>query len=56
MAYYCDRHIPMVRGKLGPACKRIEVEEGLQGARPDARAPYVALAPYDARDGNCVTA
>ena len=43
MRYYCDRHIPMVRSKLGAACKAAAVEEGLAGAAPGSRAPFVAM-------------
>ena len=31
MAYYCTKHIPMVRQKLGAACKRAEIDQGLAG-------------------------
>ena len=34
MKYYCERHIPMVRAKLGAACTGVAVEEGLAGAAP----------------------
>ena len=34
MAYYLDRHMPMVQEKLGPACKRMAVEEGIAGGAP----------------------
>ena len=34
MEYYCDKHIPMVQQKLGGACKRVAVEQGLGGAEP----------------------
>jgi len=43
MAYYCNRHIPLVREKLGSACKKVEVEQGLQGSQAGTRAPYIAL-------------
>ena len=29
MDYYCNSHIPMVREKLGPACKNVAVEQGI---------------------------
>ena len=32
MEHYCNKHIPMVRQKLGVACKRMAVEQGLSGA------------------------
>ena len=31
MEYYLTRHMPMVQQKLGPACKRMAVEEGIVG-------------------------
>ncbi len=43
MSYYCDTHIPMVRQKLGEACKGIAVEEGLGGGEPGSQATYVAM-------------
>ena len=43
MAYYLEQHIPMVRAKLGPACKRAAVEEGLAGAAPGSPPAYAAL-------------
>jgi uncharacterized protein (TIGR02118 family) len=43
MDYYLNRHMPMVQQKLGPACRRIAVEEGIAGGAPGAPANYVAL-------------
>jgi uncharacterized protein (TIGR02118 family) len=43
MAYFCDSHIPMVREKLGSACKQIDIEQGLSGAEPGLPATYVAM-------------
>jgi uncharacterized protein (TIGR02118 family) len=44
MTYYCNTHMPMVRHKLGKACKRVEVEQGLAGGQPGEKPYYVALA------------
>lgn len=44
MAYYCDKHIPMVKQKLGAACKRIDVDQGLAGAQPGSRPGFAAMA------------
>jgi uncharacterized protein (TIGR02118 family) len=44
MDYYCNTHIPMAREKLGAACKKIEVDQGLGGAGPGVPAPYIAVA------------
>ena len=43
MDYYCNTHIPMVKGKLGPALKGVAVEEGLGGAEPGSSATYAAM-------------
>ena len=43
MRYYCETHIPMVRQKLGAACKGVAVEAGLGGAEPGSPAAYVAM-------------
>src|SRR5262245_4663740 len=43
MNYYLNQHMPMVQQKLGPACKRMAVEEGIAGGAPGAPALYVAM-------------
>jgi uncharacterized protein (TIGR02118 family) len=43
MDYYCKQHVPMVRDKLGDACKGIAVDEGLAGGEPGSSAPFVAM-------------
>jgi uncharacterized protein (TIGR02118 family) len=43
MNYYLERHMPMVQQKLGPACKRMAVEEGTGGGAPGAPAIYIAM-------------
>ena len=43
MNYYLTRHMPMVQQKLGAACKRMAVEEGIAGGGPGAPATYVAM-------------
>ncbi len=40
MAYYLDKHIPMVRQKLGAALKGTGVEQGIAGGQPGAPALY----------------
>jgi uncharacterized protein (TIGR02118 family) len=35
--------MPIVQQKLGPACKRIAVEEGIAGGAPGMPATYVAM-------------
>jgi uncharacterized protein (TIGR02118 family) len=43
MSYYVDKHMPMVRNKLGPACKGVAVEQGIAGGAPGSPATYVAM-------------
>lgn len=43
MDYYCNRHIPLVQQKLGPACKRVAVEAGLGGMEPGSPPTYVVM-------------
>ena len=43
MAYYRDRHMPMVQERLGAACKGIAVEHGLTGATPGSRPQFIAM-------------
>lgn len=43
MEYYCKRHMPMVQQKLGAACKRLAVEQGISGAAPGSRPTYAAM-------------
>jgi len=41
MSYYCNKHIPMCQEKLG--CKQVAVDQGLTGATPGTRAPFIAM-------------
>ena len=43
MNYYLNQHMPMVQQKLGSACKRMAVEEGVAGGAPGAPATYIAM-------------
>ena len=43
MNYYCTKHIPMVRQKLGGACKSVAVEQGISGPAPGSPPTYVAM-------------
>lgn len=45
MAYYCGKPIPMVRQKLGGACKRAEVDQGL-GLQPGSKPAFIAQAHF----------
>jgi uncharacterized protein (TIGR02118 family) len=44
MAYYLNRHMPMVGQKLGDALKGMGVEYGLGGGEPGTPPPYVTMA------------
>ncbi|MDQ3726556.1 MAG: EthD family reductase [Actinomycetota bacterium] len=46
MAYYCDRHTPMVLRLLGEACRGATIDEGIGSAEPGAPARYVAMAHF----------
>jgi uncharacterized protein (TIGR02118 family) len=43
MDYYCKSHMPMVKEKLGAACKNMAVDLGMAGGAPGAPATYVAM-------------
>jgi uncharacterized protein (TIGR02118 family) len=43
MAYYCNKHFPMLRQKLGAALKGVAVEQGLAGPLPGSPPPFLAL-------------
>jgi uncharacterized protein (TIGR02118 family) len=43
MDYYCTKHMPMVQQKLGAACKRVEIDQGLGGPTPGSPPTYSAL-------------
>ena len=43
MDYYCERHIPMVRQKLGAACKGASVDQGMSGPAPGSPPMYAAI-------------
>jgi uncharacterized protein (TIGR02118 family) len=43
MNYYLTKHIPMVKEKLGAACKSVAVEEGIAGGAEGIPATYLAM-------------
>jgi uncharacterized protein (TIGR02118 family) len=43
MDYYCNSHIPMVLEKVGAACSKAEVDQGLAGGAPGAPAAFIAM-------------
>jgi uncharacterized protein (TIGR02118 family) len=41
--YYRDKHMPLLKARMGESCKSYTVDKGLAGAAPDAPAPYIAM-------------
>jgi uncharacterized protein (TIGR02118 family) len=41
--YYCNKHMPLVKARLGAACTGIAVDKGLAGGEPGAPPTYVAI-------------
>ena len=41
--YYRDKHMPLVKARLGDACKYYTVDKGLAGGTPGAPATYVGM-------------
>jgi len=41
--YYRDKHMPLVKARMGKSCKHYTVDKGLAGGAPDAPAPYIAM-------------
>ena len=42
-AYYRDKHMPLVKARMGDACKFYTVDKGLAGGAPGAPATYVGM-------------
>ena len=42
-AYYRDKHMPMVAGLVGDACKGWGVDQGLSGGAPGVPAPFLCI-------------
>lgn len=43
MDYYRNKHVPMVRERLGNACKNAAIEAGLAGGEPGSPPTYCAM-------------
>jgi uncharacterized protein (TIGR02118 family) len=43
MDYYLARHMPMVKSKLGAACRKLEVDHGLAGGQPGSSPTYIVI-------------
>ena len=41
--YYRDKHMPLVKAKMGASCKYYTIDKGLAGGTPDAPAIYVGM-------------
>jgi uncharacterized protein (TIGR02118 family) len=41
--YYRDRHMPLVKARMGESCRYYTVDRGLAGGAPGAPAPYIAM-------------
>ncbi len=41
--YYKDKHMPLVKARLGDACRYYTVEKGLGGGEPGSPPTYVAM-------------
>jgi uncharacterized protein (TIGR02118 family) len=42
-AYYRDRHMPLVKARMGDKCRYYTVDKGLAGGEPGAPATYIAM-------------
>jgi len=41
--YYRDKHMPLIKARMGDACLYYTVDKGLAGGTPGAPATYVAM-------------
>ena len=41
--YYRDKHMPLVKARMGDACKSYTVDKGMAGGTPGAPATYVGM-------------
>ena len=42
-AYYRDKHMPLLKARMGAACKSYTVDKGLAGGAPGSAATYVGM-------------
>ena len=42
-AYYRDKHMPLVKDRMGDACLYYTVDKGIAGGAPGSPAPYVGM-------------
>jgi uncharacterized protein (TIGR02118 family) len=43
IAYYCEKHMPLVQRLCGQALQSMAVEHGLSGMAPGSPAPFLAM-------------
>ena len=41
--YYRDKHMPLVKARMGDSCKFYTVDKGLAGGQPGQAATYIAM-------------
>lgn len=42
-AYYRDKHMPLLKSRMGDACRSYTIDKGIGGGAPGESAPYVAM-------------
>ncbi len=42
-AYYRDRHMPLLKARMGDSCKSYTVDRGVAGGAPGSPPPFIAL-------------
>lgn len=50
MAYYENKHMPMVAGFLGKNLKFYEIDKGIAGRTPNDKVPYLAVGYFYIKD------
>ncbi|MEN2508096.1 EthD family reductase [Stutzerimonas stutzeri] len=41
--YYRDKHLPLLKARMGDACLYYTIDKAIAGGTPDKPAPYVAM-------------
>jgi uncharacterized protein (TIGR02118 family) len=41
--YYRNKHMPLVKSRMGDSCKHYSVDKGLSGGAPGVPAPYIGM-------------
>lgn len=41
--YYRDRHLPLLKARMGDHCRHYTIDRGLAGGAPGTPAPYLAM-------------